>query len=316
MSLGKCFVHIGGPKTGTTALQTWLSSTAERTLHYPRTLRMAEDPYGHHLISRDIQVWHADTFRELQSTNHVVLFSSESLFPFSRPEAAALDRFVDFCSDFREVEVIATLRTPDVWMLRWAQQLMLEGHILDAGWWGAAFSFEFAFVALDRLRATGNVSVSLFQYHERINEELLAYLGAKLDSKPGRSNVTPRLDKSSWEFLSAAVRAVEPSARFNLAMVMANEIGSRHQGDSPTGEWFRREDIERWRREIREGVALMRRGGLKEDRISGLGNSDNVDVGLPSGDESASTAFLPNSQRAIELSRAYRLWRSNSGTAS
>lgn len=253
----RCVIHIGAPKTGTTSLQAWLSGCPVEGVHYSTGLRIPEDPHGHHRLTEERSSWAGDAFRALQAQEQVVLFSCEGLFPIDEARSRSLEQFVGFCEDYRTVEVVVTLREPSMWMLRWVQQHMLQGHVLDSAAWGGDFSLEWAFQSLTRVVLSHDIKLSLFPYSSNVNRTLLAHMGASADDFLLDLNRTPRLDRGSWEFLSVIVRHASLQYRYETAMEIQDRLASADLHRDSISDWFRADDIERWQREMRNGLNIL-----------------------------------------------------------
>lgn len=129
-------IHIGAPKTGTTAVQRFFTAAApalaRRGVAYPDVCLRG---YGHHDLAflvgggypewatpqpRDLESLAADLDHALLSPAPLVVLSSEDFF--LQPEPAALRKLIERASAQREVQVLVYLRRQDHMAASWYNQ--------------------------------------------------------------------------------------------------------------------------------------------------------------------------------------------------
>ncbi|MEI2384549.1 hypothetical protein [Breoghania sp. JC706] len=143
----RLFLHVGLPKTGTSAVQAWLYRNADALrrseMEYPDAFAPGGDPSHRWLVrgllSRDL----ADLRAVLDAASQPdIVLSSEGLtnhlYDFS-PEA--LDMFRSMTGAF-DVTVLLATREMDAWLRSYYRQAIINPGNRMSDLWGTALSFE------------------------------------------------------------------------------------------------------------------------------------------------------------------------------
>lgn len=298
-------IHIGAPKTGTTAAQRFFTSAAPalaaRGVLYPDVCLRG---YGHHDLAflvgggypdwatpqpRDLDSLAADLDRALRSESPLVVLSSEDFY--LQPEPAALRALIERSRSGRAIQVLAYVRRQDHMAVSWYNQAVkaqgftgsfeecerLTSHLWDYSRqlapWAAAFGD-------DALR------VRVYEPARLVGGDIVLDVLSALDIDPAglerpSAPVNTNLSRDILEFQRQINRLPltrEQKRKFHKELMALTEA-TRGQGlfdDTPVvGPRTRRELLERYEASNR---AFARRW---------FGRDELFDEPLPSGPEPA-----------------------------
>jgi hypothetical protein len=186
----KLYLHCGFPKTGTTALQKWLSVNQEQLhaldIDYPDVLR-DEEGFGHHRLNSLVEAGPSAMARKVSSlcsssSRSAMLLSSEGLSNLLGAEQASLQIFLpslleELLKYSIEPALLITLRPLQSYLRSIiVQNVLYDGLTCKPSDYGAYTidALTRAYHNLSDLLASGKVR--LFQHSMKVNQQILDHI--------------------------------------------------------------------------------------------------------------------------------------------